>query len=150
MRFNPNLYNCGKVCLSLLGTWSGDQGESWHAKTSTLLQVFTSIQALILVPDPFFNEPGYERTRGTAEGDRQSRAYNEVIREGTVKFAMLAHLKSPCAELKEAINGHFRLRREAILKQVRGWRDDDKNSAKHTTAMKALTTDLEAALAKLE
>ena len=21
--FNPNLYPCGKVCLSLLGTWSG-------------------------------------------------------------------------------------------------------------------------------
>ncbi len=21
IRFNPNLYNCGKVCLSLLGTW---------------------------------------------------------------------------------------------------------------------------------
>jgi hypothetical protein len=26
VRFNPNLYNCGKVCLSLLGTWSG---EAW-------------------------------------------------------------------------------------------------------------------------
>ena len=23
VRFNPNLYNCGKVCLSLLGTWQG-------------------------------------------------------------------------------------------------------------------------------
>ena len=23
VRFNPNLYNCGKVCLSLLGTWAG-------------------------------------------------------------------------------------------------------------------------------
>ncbi len=21
VRFNPNLYSCGKVCLSLLGTW---------------------------------------------------------------------------------------------------------------------------------
>ena len=21
--FNPNLYSCGKVCLSLLGTWEG-------------------------------------------------------------------------------------------------------------------------------
>lgn len=35
-RFNPNLYNCGKVCLSLLGTWSG---PSWDPATSTLLQV---------------------------------------------------------------------------------------------------------------
>lgn len=42
VRFNPNLYNCGKVCLSLLGTW---EGEKWDAKQSTLLQVLVSIQA---------------------------------------------------------------------------------------------------------
>ena len=23
VRFNPNLYTAGKVCLSILGTWSG-------------------------------------------------------------------------------------------------------------------------------
>ena len=39
VRFNPNLYNCGKVCLSLLGTWEGAQGEQWN-ETSTVLQVF--------------------------------------------------------------------------------------------------------------
>jgi hypothetical protein len=27
------------------------------------MQVFVSIQSLILVPDPFFNEPGYEQMR---------------------------------------------------------------------------------------
>ena len=64
VRFNPNLYNCGKVCLSLLGTWRGEQGENWNANTSTLLQVLISIQSLILVPDPYFNEPGYEREMG--------------------------------------------------------------------------------------
>ena len=36
VRFNPNLYECGKVCLSLLGTWSG---PSWDPAHSTLLQV---------------------------------------------------------------------------------------------------------------
>ncbi len=54
VRFNPNLYNCGKVCLSLLGTWSGAAGENWSSKTSTFLQVLVSIQSLILVPEPFF------------------------------------------------------------------------------------------------
>ena len=39
VRFNPNLYNCGKVCLSLLGTWEGQAGEQWIADSSTLLQV---------------------------------------------------------------------------------------------------------------
>ena len=31
VRFNPNLYNNGKVCLSLLGTW----GDNWSS-TSTM------------------------------------------------------------------------------------------------------------------
>ncbi|KAF8558777.1 hypothetical protein OG21DRAFT_1503732 [Imleria badia] len=35
-RFNPNLYADGKVCLSLLGTWSG---PGWISGRSTLLQV---------------------------------------------------------------------------------------------------------------
>jgi len=49
VRFNPNLYNDGKVCLSLLGTW---EGPGWLPDTSTLLQVLLSIQSLIFVPDP--------------------------------------------------------------------------------------------------
>ena len=28
VRFNPNLYNTGYVCLSLLGTWRGQNGEN--------------------------------------------------------------------------------------------------------------------------
>jgi hypothetical protein len=39
VRFNPNLYNCGKVCLSLLGTWSGAKGETWDPSASSMLQV---------------------------------------------------------------------------------------------------------------
>ena len=37
VRFNPNLYSCGKVCLSLLGTWRGNASENWDPKISTLL-----------------------------------------------------------------------------------------------------------------
>jgi ubiquitin-protein ligase len=48
VRFNPNLYACGKVCLSLLGTWRGSASENWDSKVSTLLQVLLSIQAIIM------------------------------------------------------------------------------------------------------
>jgi ubiquitin-protein ligase len=58
-------YEDGKVCLSLLGTWSG---PGWVPGQSTLLQVLLSIQALILVEEPFFNEPGFEKQEGTPEG----------------------------------------------------------------------------------
>ena len=50
------LYANGKVCLSLLGTWhGGSRAEEW-TDTSTLLQVFVSIQALIFVKYPAWNE----------------------------------------------------------------------------------------------
>ncbi|CAH1128208.1 unnamed protein product [Ceutorhynchus assimilis] len=65
VRFNPNLYNDGKVCLSVLNTWHGRPEEKWNSQTSSFLQVLVSIQSLILVPEPYFNEPGYERARGT-------------------------------------------------------------------------------------
>ena len=50
VRFNPNLYAEGKVCLSLLGTW---KGPGWDAASSTLLQVLISIQSLIFVEKPW-------------------------------------------------------------------------------------------------
>lgn len=46
LRINPNLYDCGKVCLSLLNTWTGKGNEKWIPKQSTMLQVLVSIQAL--------------------------------------------------------------------------------------------------------
>ncbi|XP_033096712.1 probable ubiquitin-conjugating enzyme protein 17, partial [Anneissia japonica] len=75
VRFNPNLYSSGRVCLSLLGTWEGFSGEQWN-ETSTILQILVSIQSLILVSDPFFNEPGTEREIGTIQGDRHGKEYN--------------------------------------------------------------------------
>ncbi|KAJ7292799.1 hypothetical protein C8J57DRAFT_1267123 [Mycena rebaudengoi] len=55
VRFNPNLYNNGQVCLSLLGTWPGGPEEQWSS-SSTLLQVLVSIQSMILIDAPYYNE----------------------------------------------------------------------------------------------
>ena len=42
-RLNPNLYEEGKVCISLLGTWSGRGTETWTSKSS-IRQLLLSIQ----------------------------------------------------------------------------------------------------------
>ncbi|CAH9114057.1 unnamed protein product [Cuscuta epithymum] len=55
LSMNPNLYACGKVCLSLLNTWTGDSSENWQPNKSTMLQVLVSIQGLVLNANPFFN-----------------------------------------------------------------------------------------------
>uniref|UniRef100_A0A0E0BY26 UBC core domain-containing protein n=1 Tax=Oryza meridionalis TaxID=40149 RepID=A0A0E0BY26_9ORYZ len=77
LRLNPNLYACGKVCLSLLNTWSGKGCEKWNPSNSTMLQVLVSIQALVLNAKPYFNEPGYAASANTPQGEKMSMAYNE-------------------------------------------------------------------------
>ena len=47
-----------QVCLSLLGTWHGtDETQKWHPDTANLWRVLVSIQGMILIGDPYFNEP---------------------------------------------------------------------------------------------
>jgi len=57
-RVNPNLYEDGKICLSLLGTWQGDdtKGEGWAAGKSTVLQLLVSILGLVLVKEPYYSK----------------------------------------------------------------------------------------------
>ncbi|KAF2737399.1 hypothetical protein EJ04DRAFT_117682 [Polyplosphaeria fusca] len=75
---NPNLYEDGKICLSLLGTWHTDErNESWSPAKSTLLQVLVSIQALVLVREPYYNEAGYDVHRQTPETKLSSALYTE-------------------------------------------------------------------------
>ena len=85
-RFNPNLYNDGKVCLSLLGTWDG---PSWQPNESTLYQLLISIQSLILgESEPYFNEPGFESIRNSAHGKQASQQYNQTIQSYTCAAAI--------------------------------------------------------------
>jgi ubiquitin-protein ligase len=132
VRFNPNLYQCGKVCLSLLGTWPGDPAEGWNEGISTFRQVILSIQSLILVPQPYFNEPSYETTMNTAHGQAQSDAYNANIRNQTVRWAMLDHLENKKDDFDDAIKLHFRLKREEIEAQVIDWMRDGQGLSRST------------------
>ncbi len=129
VRFNPNLYNSGKVCLSLLGTWSGNGGEKWNPDTSTLLQVLVSIQSLILVENPYFNEPGYEREMHTENGKRKNFDYNDTRRFWNIKWAINDHLESTCPEFKNVIVNHFKYKKEDIIERINSWYDETKNKS---------------------
>jgi len=54
VRFNPNLYTCGKVCLSILNTWRGDQWSSCQTISTILL----TLVSCVFTSEPFLNEPG--------------------------------------------------------------------------------------------
>ncbi|KAI3413664.1 Baculoviral IAP repeat-containing protein 6 [Globodera pallida] len=143
VRFNPNLYNDGKVCLSILGTWPGRPEEQWNAERSSLLQVIISIQSLILVNDPYFNEPGYERYNNTQQGDLASQRYNAVIQVATVRWAILEQLKRPPIELESVVQLHFWLKRDEISDQIKGWIKEWKKRGKQDNRFSATADELE-------
>jgi len=124
IRFNPNLYSCGKVCLSLLGTWSGEAGESWNPDLSSFLQVLISIQSLILVDMPYFNEPGYEKNMNSSNGKTASMKYNDNIRLQTIRVAMINTIKNKIPSYENFITHHFRLKKEEILNTVNTWYEE--------------------------
>lgn len=125
-RFNPNLYSDGKVCLSLLGTYSGptpQKSEKWIPKISTLSQVIISIQAQILVDEPYYNEPSYEDRRGNKNYEKDCIKYTENVRQYTMKSAMLELLTNINAypEFKKPILMHFYLQKTNIIEQCKTW-----------------------------
>jgi len=80
IRFNPNLYVEGKVCLSILGTWSGPPWVS-SMNISTLL---LNIQSL-LHDNPIINEPGFEKYTTT---DTLSKNYIVFLSYYNIKVAL--------------------------------------------------------------
>jgi ubiquitin-protein ligase len=147
VRFNPNLYNSGKVCLSLLGTWPGQESERWNSKTSTFLQVLVSIQSLILIDQPFFNEPGYESEINTSLGQSKSKSYNNIIQYENIKWAMIDQIKNPPHGYEEVVKNHFKLKKDDIINIIDKWNleSNENNKSKMTnevTNLKELLNNL--------
>ena len=49
---------------------------------------------LILVDEPYYNEAGYERHKGTQEGQENSRMYNEMAILKMVQVCSVQHSKT--------------------------------------------------------
>ena len=133
MRLNPNLYDNGRVCLSILGTWSGKGVEQWNPKTGSVLQVLVSILGLVLVAEPYYNEAGYENQVDTAEGHRNSRLYNETA-QLLVYRHMVASVGRPTRHVEDVVLAHFRERGprimgrlDALLSGARGIAEEDED-----------------------
>ncbi|XP_075147888.1 (E3-independent) E2 ubiquitin-conjugating enzyme UBE2O [Haematobia irritans] len=125
-RLNPNLYEDGKVCVSLLGTWTGKESEMWGPK-STLLQVIVSIQGLILVPEPYFNEAGYDKQKDTQQGRENSRMYNEMVMIKMVQ-ATTKLIQNPSEIFRNEIIIHFKKSGMQMYERIKGWMELSKES----------------------
>ena len=95
-RFNPNIYAGGKVCLSILGTWQGEQpGEEWSSAQG-LESILWSIQSL-MSNNPYENEPGFENA--TTENDKQmGEKYCAKIQHETMRIAIIQVVEKALGE----------------------------------------------------
>jgi ubiquitin-conjugating enzyme E2 Z len=104
VRFGPNLYACGKICLSILGTWDG---PGW-APNLSLAAVLVSIQSL-MSQDAAQNEPGHEKA-----SKKEIDGLNNVLRHEVLRVAVLDQMKSVLNkkfyddDICEAMLDHFR------------------------------------------
>ena len=71
-RFHPNFYVDGKVCLSILGTYSGPKWASSLNISSVLLSIYS-----LMTVNPLTHEPCYETTHLTHPKNQQYADYIE-------------------------------------------------------------------------
>ena len=126
-RINPNLYSQGCVCLSILDTFN--DGPRWDPKNSSLLQVLVSIQGLILVKEPFWNEPNRivkkEENRDLESlgihfyTKRSEKTNREVL---MLVFKSLVNIMdNPSAHFRTEINHHFESKFDKITQKLSLW-----------------------------
>ena len=127
IRFNPNLYTNGYICLSLLGTWSGDNIEKWNSQTSNILQILLSIQSIVMSEGVYFNEPGYASDKNSPGNKALNLGYSNIVKYANVKYAMNENIKKMPKGFEDIIRTHFVFKKEDILKTCYKWYEEAKN-----------------------
>ncbi|CAN6338407.1 unnamed protein product [Urochloa humidicola] len=120
LRANPNLYASGTVCLSLLNTTGGQGTELWSPEASSVLQVLVSIQGLVLIAQPYYNEAGYTAQIGTPEGRRNELPYCENTY--LVNFHTMLHLiRRPPVGFEAFVRDHFCRRGRHVIRACQAY-----------------------------
>jgi len=94
--------------------------------------VLISIQAIVMSEYVYFNEPSYENQAGTPEGERANRAYQNIVKIGNIRHAMIDNITTPPPEFKEVILISFFLKKDLILKECNSWIKDADLPADYT------------------
>jgi len=151
--FSPNLHqSSGKVCLSLLGTWSG---PGWQSNVSNVYQVLSSLLFMVFGAEhPYYMEPNYGGWEGTV-GDRKTHEpevieYDEEVLFHTAKSTMLDVLRTPYAGFEDVIRTHFKVKAKQIRHQMREALQDQQYSKGFRERMQPVVEAIKQELEKLE
>jgi len=76
-RFHPNMYRNGKICLSILNTWKGEQWTGCQSIRTILLTIMSILDDKPLLHEPGFNEKHHDFAN-----------YNEIILYKNIEFSI--------------------------------------------------------------
>ena len=122
-RFHPNMYKSGKMCLSILNTWRGDQWTGCQSIRTILLTILS-----ILDDKPLLHEPGI------TEKHRDFNSYNQIILFRNIEFSVnkIMNKKITSGEVENIIDmfkdemmTQFNRKYNSILKILDEHKDDE-------------------------
>jgi ubiquitin-conjugating enzyme E2 Z len=139
IRFNPNLYKCGKVCISLLNTWRGEQWTSCQTISSVLLTLCT-----LLCKDPLMNEPGINNAHKDFD------TYSRIIEYKNIEIAYLHMINKDECVFSPQFDVFYRYMKEyfyknadAIAENLEKHKNENPQPEKLTTSLYSMTTILD-------
>lgn len=120
-RFNPNLYRNGKVCVSILNTWRGEQWTSCQTIRSVLLTLLT-----LFHKDPIINEPGFKKD------DKEASSYNKILEYKNYEVAIIGMLTKKY--LPQQFTAFHCFIREYFMKNAESYKKDLEKKADSKSA----------------
>ena len=109
IRFHPNFYVDGYVCLSVLNTW----GKNDWSPCQNLASIASTIQS-VMNDNPITNEPEFENETGTI-----SQNYYKIIEYYNLKGSVIKILKSPISNFTKIVEDYFLTNYDKYLKLIK-------------------------------
>lgn len=110
IRFHPNFYRNGKVCLSILNTWPGEKWSSCQSIHSVLLTIASSFNETPLENEPYIHS---EKSK-----ENYNEIYNSILKYANLKYCFGELIQTnkytdnvvlqPFICFEEEIKRHFR------------------------------------------
>ena len=86
---------------------------------------------------PYYNEAGYERQKGTQQGIENSRMYNELaILKMTQSLSLIA--KNPLHVFKEEILDHLKSKSDGYINRLEAWLSYSENKMKSNVTVETV------------
>jgi len=151
--FSPNLHkSSGKVCLSLLGTWSG---PGWEPNKSNVYQLLSTLLLMVFGAEhPYYMEPSYGGWEGTAYGKTSHEPrviqYDEEVLYHTAKSVILEMMTTKTYKgFEDIIKTHFRLKKKQIKEHMQEMLHKEEYSESFRKKVKPIYEQIEKELDKL-